>query len=55
MDFIHFLLRSALKALPALRVARLNGVGAATLANGRAIGCELRLASIRSATQRISR
>jgi hypothetical protein len=51
-----FLLRGAPKAHPAIRVARLNGVRCvATLANGRGIGCALRLASIRSATQRSSR
>jgi len=47
---------SAPKAVPALRVARRNGVcSVATLANGRTIGCAPRLASIGCATQRISR
>jgi hypothetical protein len=47
---------AAPKGRPALRVARLAGVCCvATLANGSAIGCAPRLASIRPATQRISR
>ena len=44
------------KERPTLRVARLDGVcSIAALANGRAIGCAPRLASVRPATQRTSR